>query len=634
MRGDSEYKSRLAILVSVFILVNLAIISSAEERFVIEDPNDWSVTFIDGDSNLPSENSSAFVGDYINLIIEVSNSDTAAGHDEWIFFMNIDGLTSPNLTGFLDGAENQIEVNITFGPLPEGLIELVLIIDSSGVSESLFLPIEPNPLNLTAAGAAEVALIGEPIHLGDDLTASILVHNQGTSPQIMNLELKTESGIISSGNHVEINPGSSREVSALISPDVVGTSSIEWSVNCSNGGVARELNGSFSVEVLPPQSMELVFDSTQWDLANGLNVDISLYLSEGRSRDVEIEVFFLDQTIESSVQTFQLNLNPGRRSISLSLGEPSADAMIVQINALDWTPVSELEITHQLTPPNLELSIQFESPQPENPIIGESVILPYTLTNLGNTPTLSGEIRVVRTSDGMIFDSMPTPVVNSGDSVSGQLEIKSWPDSSRIDVELMWITGSITEISLVEITSFSQNDDGFEAPFDIKAAIYGSVFGLVLVLFILVVYRTLSEDVENTGQSRFNKIREARGVKKKAAIATKKEIMCPECSQRLSIPTSHSGVVKCPACTSRFTVEGNSDESTGNTPIHSSAQPSNQHTEPPKESVNELISRSLDDLLSCPSCEQTLRVPLDKRPVKARCPACRSEFIAEEGSNE
>ena len=41
MRGDSEYKSRLAILVSVFILVNLAIISSAEERFVIEDPNDW-----------------------------------------------------------------------------------------------------------------------------------------------------------------------------------------------------------------------------------------------------------------------------------------------------------------------------------------------------------------------------------------------------------------------------------------------------------------------------------------------------------------------------------------------------------------------------------------------------------------
>ena len=168
----------------------------------------------------------------------------------------------------------------------------------------------------------------------------------------MNLELKTESGIISSGNHVEINPGSSREVSALISPDVVGTSPIEWSVNCSNGGVARELNGSFSVEVLPPQSMELVFDSTQWDLANGLNVDISLYLSEGRSRDVEIEVFFLDQTIESSVQTFQLNLNPGRRSISLSLGEPSADAMIVQINALDWTPVSELEITHQLTPAN------------------------------------------------------------------------------------------------------------------------------------------------------------------------------------------------------------------------------------------------------------------------------------------
>jgi len=634
MQGTSGFKSRLGVLFSVFIIVNLAGVSSAEERFVIEDPNDWSVTFINSDTNLPSDNSSAFVGDYIQLIIEISNSDTAAGHDEWIFFMNIGDQSSPNLTGFLDGSESQIEVNITFGPLPEGLVELVLAIDSSGHSKSLFLPIEPNPLNLTAAGAAEVALIGEPIHLGDELTASILVHNQGTTPQIVNLELKTESGAISSGEVVEINPGSSREVSTIISPDVVGTSSIDWRVNCSSGGVARELNGSFSIEVLPPQSMQLVFDSTEWDLANGLNVDMSVYLTDGRSRDIEIEVFFLDQTVESSVQTFQLHLNPGRRSISLSLGQPDVDAMIVQINALDWTPVSELEITHQLTPPSLELSIQFESTQPVNPIIGESVILPYTLTNQGNTPTLSGEIRVVRTSDGMIFDSMPTPVVYSGDSYSGQLEIKSWPDSSRVDVELMWITSSITKSSLVEITSFSQTDDEFQAPFDIKAAIYGSVFGLVLVLFILVIYRTLSEEVEETGQSRFNKIREARGVKKQASIAMKKEIMCPECSQRLSIPSSHSGTVKCPACTSRFNVENDSDESTENAPLTSLGQSSNQYNAPPKELVNELISRSLDDFLSCPSCEQTLRVPLDKRPVKARCPACRSEFNAEVGSNE
>ena len=37
------------------------------------------------------------------------------------------------------------------------------------------------------------------------------------------------------------------------------------------------------------------------------------------------------------------------------------------------------------------------------------------------------------------------------------------------------------------------------------------------------------------------------------------------------------------------------------------------------------------DLLSCPSCDQSLKVPIERRPVKARCPACRSEFLAEVG---
>jgi uncharacterized CHY-type Zn-finger protein len=48
-----------------------------------------------------------------------------------------------------------------------------------------------------------------------------------------------------------------------------------------------------------------------------------------------------------------------------------------------------------------------------------------------------------------------------------------------------------------------------------------------------------------------------------------------------------------------------------------------------KKGAKNLISKSSDDLLSCPSCRQKLRVPLNKRPTRARCPACRSEFRAE-----
>ena len=37
---------------------------------------------------------------------------------------------------------------------------------------------------------------------------------------------------------------------------------------------------------------------------------------------------------------------------------------------------------------------------------------------------------------------------------------------------------------------------------------------------------------------------------------------------------------------------------------------------------------SESDILSCPDCKAKLRVPLEKRPVRARCPACKTEFMA------
>ena len=52
------------------------------------------------------------------------------------------------------------------------------------------------------------------------------------------------------------------------------------------------------------------------------------------------------------------------------------------------------------------------------------------------------------------------------------------------------------------------------------------------------------------------------------------------------------------------------------------------------ENVSEdkfLNSSSDSDILSCPSCEQLLKVPLEKRPIMSRCPACRTEFKALRG---
>jgi ssDNA-binding Zn-finger/Zn-ribbon topoisomerase 1 len=262
-------------------------------------------------------------------------------------------------------------------------------------------------------------------------------------------------------------------------------------------------------------------------------------------------------------------------------------------------------------------------------VIGESVNIPFTLINNGNTQTLPGEVRVVRNSDWMILDTIPTYSINPGGSFSGEFTIEEWPDSKVVDVHIIWLTSGVTESLLLEIETYSDNNAEAELPFDIMAAIYGTVTGLVLVMFILVMYRTVSESVEDTGKSRFNRIREARGEKKKSAAVQKREIPCPECDQRLHIPNSHSGAVKCPACTSRFIVDPIPSDGVGSIPEEDISE--NQSESHMLQLPKQISARSMDDLLSCPSCHQTLKIPINKRPVKARCPACRSEFLAEFG---
>ena len=636
MKHRLRLRNLLVIFVALLAVTLLSSTVSAQDRFTIEDSSEWDTVLIDGSTNVASGNSSAFAGDQIYLSIEVANDDTAAGHDEWSFHIVLDGASSPELTGFLDGSEDSVMVNVSFGPLPAGEIHLVFTIESSGESEIMVLPVEPNPLNLTTAGSPEIALIGEPAHVGDSLTASILVHNQGKSPQTVQLELTPGTADPTLGPAITINPGSSREVSASFTPDIAGPLNIEWRVHSNNGGVARELNGTSSVEVLNSQTMTLVIDSTTWDLTDGLNSEISLYLSEGRSREVSVEVAILDQTIESIIQTFSLTLDPGRRELTLTLGHPSADSLIIRVEAVDWTASQDLEVQRTLTPPILDLDVE-SSGVSTAPRTGEQVTLPYELSNDGNTPTLVGEVRVVRTSDGMVLDTNPTSAVGPGESQSGQLTIASWPDSKVVEVEIIWMTSGQIESRLLEIVSYADAESGAELPFDLSAAIYGAISGLVLVMFILVLYRTVSESVADTGTSRFNRLREARGERKKAAAATKREIPCPECDQRLSIPSTHAGAVKCPACTARFSVDAVADVTPIPTAGPSSemsqipSPPSAPVPEPTPEPPLNVVARSMVDFLSCPSCDQTLKVPVERRPVKARCPACRSEFIAEVG---
>ena len=92
------------------------------------------------------------------------------------------------------------------------VLTIVLALFSAPVSaegEEMFYP----------AGSSEITIVGAPVHVGDQLTASILVSNRGSDPGYVRLVLTDLSGSnLSIGEDVFISPGSSREFSAHFTP--------------------------------------------------------------------------------------------------------------------------------------------------------------------------------------------------------------------------------------------------------------------------------------------------------------------------------------------------------------------------------------------------------------------------------
>ena len=124
--------------------------------------------------------------------------------------------------------------------------------------------------------------------------------------------------------------------------------------------------------------------------------------------------------------------------------------------------------------------------------------------------------------------------------------------------------------------------------------------------------RALSERTPST-DSEYKVLRESRITLRQESSSDKREVPCPSCDQRLKIPVTHTGMVKCPACNSQFSAAPQEV-------MKDDAEISRPLTEP----VSELETSSIvtvassEDELPCPECKQMLRIPLDRRPVHSR----------------
>jgi len=241
---------KVFLYLSILMIIFSYNVTASDDDFTISDSNTWSIEFLDGGTLEKTDNDSASDGDFVDLKIQVFNSNLSSDNSSWSFSFGYGGQWYGGHSGILDGTASATDVVISFGPVSEGYILCKLQVDNTEEIEILEMRVGPNPVNFSSAGSEEIVIIGQPVHVGDQLTASILVHNKGSNSDSVRLELTKDDGsTLVNGDFIVISPGSSREVSANFIPLLSGSLVIDWKVSSLNGGVDISLNGSSNLEV-------------------------------------------------------------------------------------------------------------------------------------------------------------------------------------------------------------------------------------------------------------------------------------------------------------------------------------------------------------------------------------------------
>ncbi len=495
---------------------------------------------------------------------------------------------------------------------------------SSNLQNSLFFYANDD-YNFTNAGSSNIAIIGEPLHMGDSGKATILVHNSGEfidSVKLIIEEINNDS--IFMGDYVQISPGSSKEISVTFTPNYPGFLEFRWSVYSPNGGVDSSLNGIFELTISPPQTLILSPISYSWDLSNSLEAKFSLSLTQGKSRILVVNIYG-GPSNDNPIYSSRIIIDSGYRTFDVDLGNPEYSVIRIEAIPYLWTPnmTNSLNITTlEIISPYPDLIITLNNYYPKTPERGENITFEFTIVNNGKSQTSIGLLRVIM-PDQTILHEETLPQLQSGSSYSGTILINQWNYGQNINATLTWYSDGFNGLDWIIVTS-SENDDINSNSIDFFSLFYGSVAGFSIVLVAKVAIGAFSNRTPSTAPGKALRMpRKTRTKNQKLDEIINVQIKCPICEQKLNVPKSHLGLVKCPSCTTNFDVSNiflNNDDTI-------------------KEVVNEkiIVDNSLseikivnssNDMLDCPDCSQKLKVPLEKRPVRARCPACRSEFMA------
>ena len=502
--------------------------------------------------------------------------------------------------------------------------------------------------NLILTGGQGVSLSGGPWHVGDEVLASVLIHNNGDADSTASLWLK-EDGDWSKGEVVSIPLGSSLELTSAHLVQTNGSHNISWKVSSSDSLISSDLSGIENIDSETEQGLNVEIESITWDAVEGIEVIWNIEMDEGPSRLLDISIGLMVQGQRNERLVIQLELQAGRRNLQSDLGLFDGSALVyIDVDRIDWGLEGSQVITLALPiqRPELELTINPIS-SPKRPESSEKASIFCTISNDG-AQSKEGKMLLIG-SDGTVYDEVEIGRVETSKEV--EFTIDSWPAGNDVPLTCRWndgniLTSSNTFLSDMDSASSQQSAGGI-----IPFMAIGT--GLVIALGAALVIRLGSSWYGDSEQRTERKIkrekeRQERLVEreKSSALASdeKREISCTSCQQGLKVPASYGGTVSCPSCKHQFKVES----ITLPTPVLPESELEEldlddeldyfddefeeagieEEEEEIEEVEEELSSSSSDDILGCPTCSAKLRVPLEQRPATARCPACKTEFRA------
>ncbi len=528
--------------------------------------------------------------------------------------------------------------------------------------------------HFSTAGSAGLAIVGTNFHVGDDLQATLIAHNGGDYQGNARLSI-SDSGGLSEGLSRQFFVGNSLQLDVSHTlQGSAGSRILYWAVVSEDGLVDANLSGQVEVQVSPSQHLEGEITTVDWTTSDGLVAEIDLQLSEGRSRTVRIQVGHMNGDDSVTVIDTDVELAPGQRTLSFDLGVPLvAEGVWLTLEVADWLPaqLSQMNSTRSVSEPDVKPSVILGVSNPAVPVSGESATIAYTLSNDG-TDNIAGGVLVLKVSStNEILWQESAPLVEAGDSQSGEISLDNWPSGVAVGLHLEWRSGGTETITTKSYPSKAPTvADSFDIPW--AAIIYGAIAGIVISAVARFVFVWQGEDPDERAQHRQQR-RDARATAKEDAKKNrqekinptgKQEVGCPSCSMTLRVPNDYDGQARCPACTHVFPVtpvqtsdsepDGIVDDDedieepekseisqskkrelgtkvgTVSTQKATKPKPVEKKQAKPQSADSSIASaESAGDEIRCPACAQRLKVPYDRRPITAKCPRCESKFMAE-----